>query len=199
MSEAIWTLKIETERLVLRPQKPSDYEAWYAGFSGRLPQQSKYDEGQVSLEGCGIAWFSGLCDRHQEQALSDYAYIFGVFSKQTAQHLGNVDLSTIYREEKQWANLGYSIHNQYWKQGFGKEAVRAVLIAGVENFGYHRIEAAINLDNHPSIALAQSVGLQKECVRRGFYYENEQWVDHLIYVVLPSDLGLAEKPPEIAV
>jgi RimJ/RimL family protein N-acetyltransferase len=199
MSEAVWMLKIETERLVLRPQKPNDYEAWYAGFSGRLPQQSKYDEGQVSLEGCDIAWFSGLCDRHQEQALSDYGYIFGVFSKQTAQHLGNVDLSTIYREEKQWANLGYSIHNQYWKQGFGSEAVRAVLIAGFENLGYHRIEAAINLDNHPSIALARSVGLQKECVRRGFYYENEQWVDHLIYVALPPDLGLAEKVPAIAV
>jgi [ribosomal protein S5]-alanine N-acetyltransferase len=199
MSEAVWMLEIKTERLVLRPQKPSDYEAWYAGFSGRLPQQSKYDEGQVGLEDCDIAWFSGLCDRHQEQALSDYAYIFGIFSKQTTQHLGNVDLSTIYREEKQWANLGYGVHNQYWKQGFGNEAVRAVLIAGFENLGYHRIEAAINLDNHPSIALAQSVGLQKECVRRGFYYENEQWVDHLIYVALPSDLGLAEKPPVIAV
>jgi [ribosomal protein S5]-alanine N-acetyltransferase len=199
MSEAVWMLEIKTERLVLRPQKPSDYEAWYAGFSGRLPQQSKYDEGQVGLEDCDIAWFSGLCDRHQEQALSDYAYIFGIFSKQTTQHLGNVDLSTIYREEKQWANLGYGVHNQYWKQGFGNEAVRAVLIAGFENLGYHRIEAAINLDNHPSIALAQSVGLQKECVRRGFYYENEQWVDHLIYVALPSDLGLAEKPPVIAI
>lgn len=199
MRDAVWMPEIETERLVLRLQKPSDYETWYAGFSGHLPQQSKYDKGQVSLEGCDIAWFSGLCDRHQEQALSDYAYIFGVFSKQTAQHLGNVDLSTIYREEKQWANLGYSIHNQYWKQGFGQEAVKAALIAEFEDLGYHRIEAAINLDNRPSIALAQSVGLQKECVRRGFYYENEQWVDHLIYVALPSDLGLAEKPPEITV
>ena len=197
-SEA-WTLTIETERLILRPQKFSDYAVWYAGFSSRLPQQSKYDEGQVNLKGCDPAWFSNLCDRHQEQALSDYAYIFGVFLKQTTQHLGYVDLSTIYREEKQWANLGYSIHNQYWRQGFGGEAVKAALIAGFENLGYHRIEAAINLDNHPSIALAQSVGLQEECVRRGFYYENEQWVDHVIYVALPSDLGLAEKPPEIAV
>ncbi|NER80614.1 MAG: GNAT family N-acetyltransferase [Leptolyngbya sp. SIO1D8] len=197
MSEVAWTLTIETERLILRPQNSSDYEAWYAGFSNRLPQQSKYDEGRVSLQGCDPAWFSNLCDYHQQQALSDYAYIFGVFLKQTAQHLGYVDLSTIYREEKQWANLGYSIHNQYWRQGFGSEAVKAALIAGFENLGYHRIEAAINLDNHPSIALAQSVGLQQECVRRGFYYENEQWVDHVIYVALPSDLGLAEKPPEV--
>lgn len=199
MGKVDWMLTIETERLILRPQKPSDYEAWYDSFSSRLPQQSKYDEGPISLKGCDPAWFSNLCDRHQEQALSDYAYIFGVFLKQTAQHLGHVDLSTIYREEKQWANLGYGIHNQYWRQGFGSEAVKAALISGFEDLGYHRIEAAINLDNYPSIALAQSVGLQKECIRRGFYYENERWVDHIIYVALPSDFGLAEKPPAITV
>jgi hypothetical protein len=57
--------------------------------------------------------------------------------------------------------------------------VRALLRAGFEQLGYHRIETVINLDNHSSIAFAQSVGLKKECIRRGFYYENEQWVDHL--------------------
>ena len=197
MIKRSWALTIETNRLILRPQKSDDYQSWYAGFLGRLPQQYKYDEGQISLDGCDPAWFSNLCKRHQEQALSDYAYIFGVFLKETHQHLGNVDVSTIQREEKQWANLGYSIHNQYWRQGFGKEAVRAALMAGFE-FGYHRIEAVINLDNHFSIALAQSVGLQKECVRRRFYYENGEWVDHLIYVALPFDFGLDEKAPAIA-
>jgi [ribosomal protein S5]-alanine N-acetyltransferase len=188
MSETSWALTIETERLILRPLNPSDYESWYAGFSSRLPQQHKYDEGQICLEGCDRDWFAGLCDRHQKQALSDYAYIFGVFSKPTNQHLGFVDISTIQREEKQWANLGYGIHNQHWRQGFGKESMRAALMTGFETLGYHRIEAAINLDNHPSIALAKSVGLKKECIRRGFYYENERWVDHVIYVALQADL-----------
>lgn len=87
----------------------------------------------------------------------------------------------------QRANPGHSIHNQYWGQGFGKEVVRAALKAGFESLKYHRIEAAINLDNHLSIGLAQSVGLQKECIRRSFYYENEQWVDHLIYVAVSPD------------
>ena len=39
--------------------------------------------------------------------------------------------------------------------------------------------------------------MKKECIRPKFYYENEQWVDHFIYVALPSDLGLVEKPPVI--
>lgn len=37
--------------------------------------------------------------------------------------------------------------------------------------------------------------MKKECMRLGFFYENEQWVEHLIYVALPSDFGLANKPP----
>lgn len=199
MSKTVWDLTIETQRLILRPQQPDDYESWYVGYSGRLPKQSKYDEGQINLDGCDADWFSNLCRRHQQQALSDYAYIFGVFSKQNNQHLGNVDISTIQREEKQWANLGYSIHNQYWRQGFGKEATIAALISGFENLGYHRIEAAINLDNHLSIALSQSIGLQRECIRRGFYYENGQWVDHIIYVAFPPNFGLMEKPPSILI
>ena len=198
MSAIAWPLTIETERLILRAQRPSDYDAWRAGFAGRLPSQSPYDEGLVDLTDCDENWFVGLCERHQAQAISDAAYIFGVFSRLIHQHLGHVDLSTIQREEKQWANLGYSIHNQHWRQGFGKEAVSAVLKVGFETLGYHRIEAAINLDNYPSIALAQAVGLQREGMRRGFYYENGQWVDHLIYVALPTDVGLIERPPAIA-
>lgn len=197
MDKISWDLTLSTERLILRPQKPNDYEAWYAGFSGRLPSQYQYDEGIVDLEGCDLDWFAALCQRHQQQAIMDRAYIFAIFLRETGQHLGHVDLSTIRREENQWANLGYGIHNQYHRQGFAKEAVYAALIAGFEELSYHRIEAAINLDNTPSIALAESVGMQKECIRCGFFYENKQWVDHLIYVAFPLDFGLAEKPPMV--
>lgn len=195
MNEIAQDLTIQTKRLILRPQKPKDYQSWYVALSERLPQQYPYDEGQINLDDYDANRFADICNSHQEQAFNDYAYIWGVFCRQTNQHLGNLDLSTIQREEKQWANLGYSIHNQHWGQGFGKESVRAAVIAGFEQLGYHRIEAAINLDNYPSIALVESIGLQKECIRYGFYYENDQWVDHVIYVAFPRDFGLDEKPP----
>jgi [ribosomal protein S5]-alanine N-acetyltransferase len=195
MSETSWKLAINTERLIVRPQQPSDYEHWYAGFSGRLPSQRPHDDGLVNLDHCDSQWFTDLCERHQREALTDQVFVFGIFSRQFGHHLGNIDLSTLRRGEYQWAILGYEIHNQYWNQGFGKEAVRGALTEFFEVLGYHRIEAAINLDNQASIALAQSVGMQKECIRRGFLYENQQWVDHLIYVALPSDFGLVEKSP----
>lgn len=150
----------------------------------------------MNLDHCDRAWFTDLCQRHQQKALSDQLYVFGLFDRITQRHLGNIDITTVQRGMYQWAILGYEIHNQHWRQGFGKEAVKAALIAGFESLHYHRIEAVINLDNWGSIALAQSVGMQKECIRQSFFHENDQWVDHLIYVALPHYLGLAEKPPE---
>lgn len=195
MLEAGWNLRIETERLVLRPQQSIDYEVWYAGFSERFPSQHQYDDGRVNLDHCDRDWFTTLCQRHHQTALRDELYVFGIFNRQTKQHLGNIDISTLKRGEYQWAILGYEIHNQFWKQGFGKEAVRAALIAGFESLNFQRIEAAINLDNSASITLAESIGMQRECIRRKFFYEAEQWVDHLIYVALPCDFGLPQEPP----
>ncbi|MCY7382350.1 MAG: GNAT family N-acetyltransferase [Microcoleus sp. CAN_BIN18] len=198
MAKAVWKLTLTTERLILRPQQPGDYEHWIAGFARRMESQHQYDDGLVSLEHCDREWFTNLCQRHQQEALSDLFFIFGIFDRYTGQHFGNVDLITIRRENYQWAVIGYEIHNQHWRKGIGKEAVRAALIAGFESLGYHRIEAIINLDNQVSIALAESVGMQKECIRRGFLYENEEWVDQLIYVASPRDVGLVEKPLEMA-
>ena len=194
MSKGAWAIVLNTERLILRPHQPDDYESWYRGFSGRLPKQHRYDPGLLDLEVCSPDWFANLCQHHQELALNDQVYIFGVFSRQTNQHLGNVDLSTIRREENQWASLGYSIHNQHWRQGYAGEAVRAALSAGFDRLKYHRIEAAINLDNRPSIALARSVGMSEECIRRGFIHEDGRWVDHVIYVAIHSDPEPATMP-----
>ncbi len=46
---------------------------------------------------------------------------------------------------------------------------------------YHRIEAHINVDNTPSERLAQSVGMEFECVRKGFIFEFGKWTDNLVY------------------
>ena len=199
MTEISWPITLETERLVLRSLEPSDYQAWYEAMACHLPKQHPYDEGQVDLEGMDTDWFVGVCKRLREDAQKDDCYSWIIFHKETHQHLGKVELSTIKRDVFQWANLGYDIHNQFWRQGFGKEAVTAAVKAGFEQLHYHRIEAAINLDNSASIALVESVGMQRECIRRAYWYENEQWVDHLIYVALARDFGLSEKPPSVSV
>ncbi len=173
----------ETDRLIIRPYKEDDYLEWITSFHNRLPSQHKYDEGYVDMSACNENWFKELVEKHQQLALSDKAYVFGVIRKEDQAQLGVIDFSTLIRDDFQWGRFGYTIHNQFWRQGYGKEAVKAAITLAFENLHYHRIEAHINLDNIPSIKLAESVGMEYECIRKGFIYEFGEWTDNLIYYV----------------
>jgi RimJ/RimL family protein N-acetyltransferase len=173
----------ETERLVIRPLKKTDYKSWLKGYETRLPSQHKYDEGKRDMKICTEEWFSELINNHQKMASDDKVYVFGIFRKEDNVHLGAIDFSTIMRDDFQWARFGYTIHNQFWRKGYGKEAVKAAITLAFEKLNYHRIEAHINLDNIPSIKLAESIGMEFECIRKGFIYEFDEWTDNLIYYI----------------
>lgn len=182
MNEKKFEHKLETERLIIRPLTNDDYENWLNGFESRGPSQNRHDQGKMDMSECTREWFHQLVDNHQALARSDRAYIFGVFNKTNEAHLGMIDFSTFAREEFQWGRIGYTIHNQYWRKGYGKESVSAALTLAFEHLNYHRIEAHINLDNTASIKLIESVGMEFECMRKGFIYENDEWTDHFVYV-----------------
>ena len=170
-----------TARLVIRPLKKDDYQNWLNEFEERLPSQNYHDQGKLDMSECTQEWFYHLVDKHQELAHTDNEYIFGVFSKTDGTHLGMIDFSTLARDDFQWGRIGYTIHNQYWQNGYGKEAVNAALTLAFQQLNFHRIEAHINVDNTPSMKLAESVGMELECIRKGFIYENGEWTDHFIY------------------
>lgn len=171
----------ETERLIIRPLQKDDYINWLNEFENRFPSQYRHDQGKVDMTECTRDWFHHLVDRHQELACTDAVYVFGVFRKEDGTHLGTIDIATLARANFQWASFGYTIHNQYWRQGYGKEAVKEALNMAFEHLKFHRIEAHINLDNIPSIKLAERVGMEFECIRKGFIHEYDEWTDHLVY------------------
>ena len=181
MKMKTFDLFTETERLVLRPLIKDDYSIWLEGFESRYPSRHHHDPGKMDMSECTQEWFYDLVDRHQQLAIEDAAHIFGVYRKGDGAHLGMVDFSTLAREDFQWGRIGYIIHNQHWRNGYGKEAVTAALDMAFKQLAFHRMEAHINLDNTASIQLAESAGMAFECIRKGFIYENDKWIDHLVY------------------
>lgn len=174
-------LTSETKRLIIRPYQKQDYENWYTQFSRRLPSQSKYDEGYIDMSRFTKDWFSKWVQGFREGAKKDDIYILGVFRKEDGANVGTVELSTILRAKYQWAMMGYFIHNQFWEKGYGKESVIAATHLFFKQLNYHRIELHINMDNEPSIRLAESAGFIYECTRNEFTYERGRWTDLLIY------------------
>ncbi|WP_371812338.1 GNAT family N-acetyltransferase [Sporosarcina sp. Marseille-Q4063] len=153
-------LHIETERLIIRPlDMPLSTEAWF------------------------VKWINGF----REMAVKDDMYILGLFRKEDGVNVGKVELTKILRSDYQWAMMGYSIHNQFWKNGYATESVLAATKVFFSTLGFHRIELHISLDNKPSIQLAERTGFQFECVREKFSFENERWTDFLIYYMTAID------------
>jgi RimJ/RimL family protein N-acetyltransferase len=60
-----------------------------------------------------------------------------------------------------------------------------------------RLEAAINLDNKKSIRLVKAIGRRREGIKKRYWFEHGKWVDHLIYVANPEDIGLKASKPII--
>lgn len=174
--------KFYTNRLNIRPLNTSDYNSWYLGFSKRQKSKYKYDQGYIDLSDTNEEWFSNLVKKHKELFEKDDTYIFAIFNKK-GEHLGMLDIVTIKRENFQWGECGFFIHNQVWNNGYAYEALTKIIEVANKELGFHRLEAHVNVDNDPSIKLLEKLGFEYECTRKGFIYEFGEWTDNYVYFI----------------
>lgn len=174
-------LMVETEHLVIRPYDVTDYYAWAKGYENRLPSTYLHDEGNDG-EVYSKRWFEEWLDEFRELAEADDTYLFGVFRKMDGAHIGEIELNTILREDYEWGMMGYAIHNQYHRKGYGTESVIAAAELFFEDLRFHRLELQIHVDNEPSQKLAVRAGFAYECTRKKYFYEGGKWIDQKIYV-----------------
>ncbi len=144
---------------------------------------------------CTVAQFKKLTKRHEGLAKKDRVYVYAAFEIKTGTLIGAVDIFVMCRDQYQMGNLGYQIHNCYWGKGFGSEAAKAGLKIGFSQLKLNRLEASINLDNKGSVALAKSIRMRSEGIKRGYLFENKRWVDHYVFVANPKDVGLKPCKP----
>jgi ribosomal-protein-alanine N-acetyltransferase len=61
-------------------------------------------------------------------------------------------------DDRERLEIGYSVQERYRRQGFAREAVRAMLDWAAGEHGIHRFIASISPANEPSLALTRSFG-----------------------------------------
>ncbi len=174
----------KTKRLTVRPLNMSDYQVWLDGYSKRLPKTYKYDMPPINPKEIPKSRFVKILKKLKLGAQEDRFYMFSIFLNSTGQHIGSLDIATIQRHSFNWANLGYYLHNNFHGKGYAKECTKMALKIGFTKLGYKRIEAATNPDNKPSVALVKSIGMKKECIRKGFLYEDGRWQDLVVYAAI---------------
>jgi ribosomal-protein-alanine N-acetyltransferase len=72
------------------------------------------------------------------------------------------------------------------------EAVRALTAYSFETLRLHRVEAAVQPVNEPSMRVLERVGFAREGLARRYLKINGVWQDHYLYAALDDDWLNAE-------
>ena len=86
------------------------------------------------------------------------------------------------------AEVFYSIYRDFWNNGYGTEALRAVINFGIKQIGLHRIFAGCDIDNLASKRTMEKAGMHFESMWRQDRMRNGRWTDGLGYSIISDDV-----------
>lgn len=140
---------IVTERLILRPPAPEDFEAWVA-FSADAETMRFLGGAKPRAE----AWRS-FCTMAGAWHIAGFA-MFSLIERASGTWIGRVGP---WRPEGWPGNeVGWGVAQSHAGKGFAREAAIASIDYAVETLGWDDVIHTIDPDNAASIALAQRIG-----------------------------------------
>ena len=181
-------LPIETERLILREYKESDWEDTheYAGdeevvkfmpWGPNTEQQTKEFIRQVI---------------RAQSADPRLLWEFAIELKEEKKVIGGCGLQLSnaewrYGNSRSSAEMGYVINRAYWGKGFVTEISRALLTFGFEKLDLHRIWGTCDPENVGSYRVLRKLGMKMEGQWRQSMLVKDKWHDCFLYAMLKDD------------
>lgn len=167
--------KLFTERLLLRPLALEDATAMQT-FAGN-PKNVRY-----------MAWGPNSLDATVDfikttRVGCDYAIIL----KDTNKLIGSCG---IYPDDKNdTGNLGWILHMDYWKCGYGTEFAKELVRYGFEDLKLRRIIAECVAENYGSYRLMERCGMRREGLHKQSMWANvdKEWKDTASYAILAEE------------
>ncbi|WP_420861066.1 GNAT family N-acetyltransferase [Algirhabdus cladophorae] len=179
-------LRIDTERLILRPPAHGDFRAW-----AHLRQKSA-----DFLTPWEPTWASDHLTRKaftnrvywaQRSINNGSAVPLFLFSDLGDTLVGAITLDNIRRGPAQAGTLGYWVGAPYARQGYMSEAIRAIVHYGFEQLDLSRVEAACLPENKASRGVLERTGFKYEGVAQSYLQISGRWRNHVLYSNLRTD------------
>lgn len=158
-------LRLETERLFLRPMCETDFEALLRIFTD-LKVMAAFNHPPLTHEQM-MRWLQRNLDHQKE-----FGYgLFSVIFKETGELIGDCGLEQM--EDQGAAELGYDFRSDFWNQGYATEAATAVREYAFCVLHLPQLISLIRVGNLASKRVAEKVGmtLAEEITR----YETRYW------------------------
>ena len=174
-------LTLETERLLLRDFKESDLEA-YREIGSAFEFQYFYSEEDSTAERRDLLLHSYISQANEKPRIR---YQLAITSK-GGELMGSCGVRIESVTDRQ-GSFGCELGHSFWKDGFGREASRAIIDFGFRTLKLHRIYAETTSENKSALTLASKLGMRNE----GELIENRffkgRWWNTTIVAILSSD------------
>lgn len=179
-------LRIDTERMVLRPPQMGDWRAWAslrrdsAGFL--KPWEPVWAADHLSRR----AFTNRVAWARRSIAQGTAVPLF-LIRREDGALLGAITLDNIRRGPAQSGSTGYWIGEPFARQGFMREAVLAAVSYAFAVLDLSRIEAGCLPENAPSRRLLEGCGYKYEGVAQSYLQIAGRWRNHVLYANLRHD------------
>jgi len=111
---------------------------------------------------------------------------WAITGKDTGELIGMCSFQQV-RPPHRRAEISYEIASDYWRQGYGSEAVRAMLDYGFQTMNLHRIEAVTEPENEASQALLRKIGFTYEGTLRQRFMRAGKLHDDVFFALLAPE------------
>jgi len=87
--------------------------------------------------------------------------------------------------------IGWTVHRNYWQQGYGTEIGMTMLKFGFDTLNLRRIIAGCNARNRGSYRIMEKIGMRREAhfikAQPGNSVLNYEWCDRFQYAILQEE------------
>lgn len=179
-------VRLETERLTLRPPQHADYRAWTAlrhdSAAFLQPWEPTWANDHLTRKS-----FTSRVYWAQRSITGGTAVPLFLIRRADAMLLGAITLDNIRRGPAQAGTTGYWIGKPFARAGYMREAIAAVVHYAFTTLDLSRIEAGCLPENTPSRRLLESCGYKYEGVAQSYLQIAGRWRNHVLYANLRGD------------
>lgn len=179
-------IRIDTERMVLRPPMHVDFRPWSdlrrQSAEFLQPWEPSWSADHLTRKGFvnRVYW----ANRSIAQGTAVPLFLI---RREGNLVIGAITLDNIRRGPSQAGTIGYWIGAEHSRQGYMQEALTALVHYAFEVLDLSRLESACLPENAASRALLEKCGYKYEGVAQSYLQINGRWRNHVLYANLRRD------------
>ena len=179
-------LRLETERLTLRPPEHGDFRAWTDLRRESATFLQPWEPTWAS-DHLGRKSFTNRVYWAQRSVRSETALPLFLFRRDQNELVGAITLDNIRRGPAQSGTLGYWIGERHARKGYMQEAIGGLVHHAFHRMDLSRVEAACLPENAASRGVLERSGFKYEGVAQSYLQIAGRWRNHVLYANLRGD------------